>query len=90
MPSPNCWNSWGCAQEGRARITALVVAERARRRGGGTRLVAATESFAADRGCVRREVTSADRGHDAPGFCRRRGYADRVGRCTRFLWELPA
>ena len=41
------------------RITVLVVAERARRRGLARELVAAAETIARDHGCVRIEVTSA-------------------------------
>ena len=72
-----------------ARITALVVADRARERGVGTRLVAAAEAFAAERGCVRMEVTSADRRHAAHSFYRGRGYVDQRGTSTRFLREMP-
>lgn len=71
------------------RITALVVADRARRRAVGSRLVAAAESFAADQGCLRMEVTSADRRLDAHSFYRRRGYTDQAGRSSRFLRDLP-
>ena len=53
--------SWG-------RIAALVVSDRARGRGVGSHLVAAAESFAASRGCVRMEVTSADRRQGAHEF----------------------
>jgi GNAT superfamily N-acetyltransferase len=72
-----------------ARITVLVVAERARERGVGTRLVAAAEAFAATRGCVRMEVTSADRRHAAHRFYEHRGYVDQMGTSTRFVRELP-
>lgn len=73
--------SWG-------RIVALVVSDRARRQGVGGRLVDAAESFAADRGCVRMEVTSSDRREDAHGFYRDRGYVDQAGRSSRFLRDL--
>lgn len=73
--------SWG-------RIVALVVAEQARGRGVGGQLVARAELFAASRGCVRMEVTSADRRQDAHEFYRRRGYLDQTGRSSRFLREL--
>ncbi|MGW0518856.1 GNAT family N-acetyltransferase [Crossiella sp. NPDC003009] len=73
--------SWG-------RIVALVVSDRARRRGVGSRLVAAAELFAAGRGCVRMEVTSADRRVEAHEFYRRRGYLDQTGRSSRFLRDL--
>ena len=70
------------------RIVALVVAERARGRGVGSELVTAAELFAASRGCVRMEVTSADRRQHAHAFYRNRGYADQTGRSTRFVREL--
>lgn len=74
--------SWG-------RIVALVVSDRARRGGVGSQLVAAAESFAATRGCLRMEVTSRDRRHDAHEFYRRRGYLDLAGQSSRFLRDLP-
>lgn len=73
--------SWG-------RIVALVVSEQARCQGVGGQLVAAAQSFAASRGCVRMEVTSADQRHDAHDFYRRRGYVDQTGRSSRFLCDL--
>jgi len=72
------------------RIVALVVAEEARGGGVGSRLVAAAEAFAAERGCLRMEVTSADRRADAHRFYRRLGYADQAGASSRFLRDLPA
>src|SRR5689334_12521689 len=72
-----------------ARIVALVVSDRARGRGVGSRLVGAAESFAAGHGCLRMEVTSADRRPDAREFYQRRGYADQAGKSSRFLRELP-
>ncbi|WP_116953302.1 GNAT family N-acetyltransferase [Jiangella endophytica] len=74
--------SWG-------RIVALVVSDRARGRGVGTRLVAAAESFAAAHGCVRMEVTSSDRRHEAHAFYRHRGYLDLAGTSSRFRRDLP-
>jgi GNAT superfamily N-acetyltransferase len=71
------------------RITALVVLDRVGGRGVGSRLVAAAESFAADRGCVRMEVTSADRRAEAHKFYQGRGYTDQAGKSSRFLRELP-
>src|SRR5262245_59314253 len=71
-----------------ARIVALVVSERARGQGVGGRLVAAAESFATGWGCVRMEVTSSDRRHDAHEFYRRRGYLDQTGGSSRFLRDL--
>lgn len=73
--------SWG-------RIVALVVSDQARRQGVGGRLVAAAESFAVSRGCVRMEVTSSDRRHDAHEFYRRCDYLDQTGRSSRFLRDL--
>ncbi|GAB3431036.1 GNAT family N-acetyltransferase [Flindersiella endophytica] len=73
--------SWG-------RIVALVVSDQARRQGVGSRLVTAAESFAASRGCVRMEVTSADRRDDAHGFYRSSGYVSQTGRSSRFLRDL--
>jgi GNAT superfamily N-acetyltransferase len=70
--------SWG-------RIVALVVREEMGGRGVGSRLVAAAEAFAAEHGCVRMEVTSADHRHAAHEFYRRRGYADQAGSSSRFL-----
>ncbi|TCO62820.1 GNAT family N-acetyltransferase [Actinocrispum wychmicini] len=73
--------SWG-------RIVALVVAEQARGQGVGGQLVKAAEVFATGRGCVRMEVTSADRREDAHEFYRRRGYIAQTGRSSRFLRDL--
>lgn len=75
--------SWG-------RIVALVVAEQSRGQGVGGQLVTAAESFAASRGCVRMEVTSAVRRHEAHEFYRRRRYVDQTGRSSRFLRDLNA
>jgi len=71
-----------------ARIVALVVSDRARRNGVGGQLVSAAEAFAARSGCVRMEVTSADRREDAHEFYRRRGYLGQSGRSSRFLRDL--
>jgi GNAT superfamily N-acetyltransferase len=70
------------------RIVALVVADHARGKGIGGRLVAAAEAFAAGRGCVRMEVTSNARRSEAHEFYRRRGYVDQEGRSSRFVREL--
>jgi GNAT superfamily N-acetyltransferase len=80
-PSFERAGSWG-------RLVALVVSDRARGQGVGGQLVAAAQSFAASHGCVRMEVTSADRRHDAHEFYRRRGYVDQTGRSSRFLCDL--
>ncbi|MEN3615782.1 GNAT family N-acetyltransferase [Plantactinospora sp. ZYX-F-223] len=71
------------------RIVALVVSDRARGQGVGSRLVAAAESFAASHGCLRMEVTSGDRRPDAHKFYQRRGYVDQAGKSSRFLRDLP-
>lgn len=70
------------------RIVALVVSDHARGQGIGGQLVAAAESFAARHGCVRMEVTSADRRQDAHAFYRHRGYLDQTGASSRFLRDL--
>jgi len=73
--------SWG-------RIVALVVSDQVRGQGVGGQLVRAAESFATNHGCVRMEVTSADRRQDAHEFYRNRGYIDQTGRSSRFLSDL--
>jgi GNAT superfamily N-acetyltransferase len=73
--------SWG-------RIVALVVSDQARGRGVGGRLVGAAESFAADHGCVRMEVTSSNHREDAHAFYQGRGYVDQTPRSSRFFREL--
>jgi ribosomal protein S18 acetylase RimI-like enzyme len=56
------------------RLTALVVAERARGAGVGRSLVAAAEHILAARGCALIEVTSNQRRTDAHAFYQRLGY----------------
>jgi GNAT superfamily N-acetyltransferase len=51
-----------------AYITALVTASAARRRGVGQLLVEAAKTWAAEQGCVRLSVTSAERRADAHAF----------------------
>jgi GNAT superfamily N-acetyltransferase len=51
-----------------AYITALVTSSNARRRGVGHLLVAAAKRWAAEQGCVRLSVTSAERRADAHAF----------------------
>jgi GNAT superfamily N-acetyltransferase len=51
-----------------AYITALVTSESARRRGVGRRLVEAAKQWAAEQGCSRITVTSAERRADAHAF----------------------
>jgi GNAT superfamily N-acetyltransferase len=71
-----------------ARIVALVVSPSARGQGVGRRLLAAAESFAAARGCLRTEVTSAAHRLDAHEFYRRTGYSEQTS--SRFLRDLVA
>lgn len=71
-----------------ARITALVVSDRARGRGIGSRLVEAAEAFAASHGCSRMEVTSHDGRTDAHRFYERYGYTIQTGISSRFLRDL--
>lgn len=59
---------------GWCRITALVVAEDARRQGAGRELVDAAEAFARTAGCSRIEVTSARHRAGAHEFYRELGY----------------
>ena len=72
-----------------ARIVALVVSDRARRQGIATQLMAAAESFATARGCVRVDLNSANGRHDAHAFYQGLGYADQTDVSTRFLRSLP-
>ncbi|GAB3453425.1 hypothetical protein GCM10027436_54060 [Actinophytocola sediminis] len=50
--------------------------------------MAAAEEFATSRGCLRMEVTSADRRQDAHEFYRRQGYLDQAAGSSRFLRDL--
>jgi GNAT superfamily N-acetyltransferase len=68
-----------------ARISALVVAEAARGRGVGRRLVAEAERIARAAGCTRIEVTSADHRAAAHAFYLALGYAEKR---RRFLKSL--
>ena len=68
-----------------ARVTALVVGERARRRGIGRALVERVEEQARAEGCERVELSSADRRHDAHAFYRRVGFEPTS---QRFLKRL--
>nr|CTQ92145.1 PhnO protein [Kibdelosporangium sp. MJ126-NF4] len=67
------------------RIVALVTTESARGKGVGRELTTAAEEFARDRGCVRMEVTSANRRADAHAFYQRMGYANWADRSARFI-----
>ncbi|WP_205327242.1 GNAT family N-acetyltransferase [Glycomyces sp. YM15] len=71
-----------------ARIVALVVADEARGRGVGGRLMEAAEAFAAARDCRAMEVTSSDHREAAHAFYRNRGYMIQTGRSSRFLRGL--
>lgn len=68
------------------RITALVIAERARRQAVGRHLVAAAEAWFAERGCQRLEVTSNERRLDAHAFYKALGYAPAS---VRFVKDRP-
>jgi GNAT superfamily N-acetyltransferase len=68
-----------------ARLIALVVAERFRRRGVASALVEAAEAEAVALGCSRIVLTSADRREDAHAFYLAAGY-EQTGR--RFAKEL--
>jgi ribosomal protein S18 acetylase RimI-like enzyme len=70
-----------------ARLLALVVAERHRRRGVARALVQAAEAAAIRLGCFRIVLTSADHRDDARGFYLAAGYR-QTGR--RFAKELGA
>jgi GNAT superfamily N-acetyltransferase len=67
-------------------ITALVTGSAARRRGVGQHLVEAAKSWAAEQGCVRLSVTSAERRADAHAFYPACGLP-YTGR--RFSMEMP-
>ncbi|MFD3402085.1 GNAT family N-acetyltransferase [Kribbella sp. NPDC058693] len=71
-----------------ARIVALVVSDRARRRGIASRLMSAAESFATAHGCVRIDLNSANHRQDAHAFYQQQGYADQTSTSTRFLRSL--
>ncbi len=68
-----------------ARISALVVAEAARGRGIGRRLVAEAERLARARGCDRIEVTSAGHRAAAHAFYAALGYTDKPKRFIKVL-----
>jgi len=72
------------------RIVALVISDRVRGQGVGSQLVAAAESFAMQHGCIRMEVTSADRRTGAHAFYQRLGYINQAGSSSRFLRDLPS
>jgi N-acetylglutamate synthase-like GNAT family acetyltransferase len=68
-----------------ARMTALVVGERARRRGIGRALIERMEEQAREEGCERIELSSADRRHDAHAFYRRVGFQEASRRFLKHL-----
>ena len=67
------------------RITALVVADRARGRGVGRRLVAEAERIARERRCLRIEVTSAEHRAAAHAFYLALGYDEKRKRFLKHL-----
>jgi len=67
------------------RVTSLVVAESARRRGIGRRLLQEAETFARSRDCLRIEITSGERREDAPAFYRRVGYGEESRRFVKHV-----
>jgi len=71
---------------GLGRIIALSVSSRSQRQGIGSKLIAAAEQFAWERGCVRIEVTSGDHRADAHAFYEAVGYRMDI---RRFLKSRP-
>jgi N-acetylglutamate synthase-like GNAT family acetyltransferase len=65
------------------RLTAIVVSERARRRGTGRLLVKRVEEEARRRGCDRVEVTSSHDREGAHAFYRELGFEDRARRFVK-------
>ena len=72
----------------RARLVALVVDARYRRRGVGALLVEHVRDFARRHGAVELEVTSRRERTDAERFYRGLGFADVTGRSRRYIAEL--
>jgi N-acetylglutamate synthase-like GNAT family acetyltransferase len=68
-----------------AKLSALVVDERYRRRGVGETLVAAMETEARRRGCCLIFLTTAERRHDAHAFYRRVGFEETGRRFAKRL-----
>jgi ribosomal protein S18 acetylase RimI-like enzyme len=68
------------------RMTALIIAGRARGHGLGRELVAAAEQHLAQAGCALVEVTSNNKRTDAHAFYQRLGYTETS---RRFYRELP-
>jgi GNAT superfamily N-acetyltransferase len=71
-----------------ARVVALVTTESVRGKGFGRELMAVAEQAALEFGCVRMEVTSANRRIDAHAFYRNLGYDNYADRSGRFLKDL--
>ncbi|ONI70347.1 GNAT family N-acetyltransferase [Actinosynnema sp. ALI-1.44] len=71
-----------------ARIVALVTTRSARGKGIGRELTTAAEDYAREKGCLRVEVTSANRREDAHAFYRRMGYENWADRSGRFIKVL--
>jgi predicted N-acetyltransferase YhbS len=65
------------------RITALIVAARARGRGIGGQLIEAAENHLLSAGCTKLEVTSAVQRHNAHGFYAAHGYSEQRVRFTK-------
>lgn len=70
------------------RLTALVVSKRIRRRGIGSRLVAAAEEFLTNAGCSIVELTSNLKLHEAHAFYERQGYAVTSHRFCKTLFAF--
>ena len=72
-----------------ARVTALVVDDRARGQGIGRALMEAAERWGSERGCVLLEVTSNRRRTDAHAFYERLGYEATSFRFAKPLQAAP-
>jgi GNAT superfamily N-acetyltransferase len=70
------------------RVVALVTAESVRGQGVGRELMDCAEKLAREFGCVRMEVTSANRREGAHAFYERIGYVNNADRSGRFLKQL--
>ena len=70
-----------------AKLSAIVVDARHRRRGVGESLVAAIEAEARERGCVLLFLTTAERRKDAHAFYRRLGFEETGRRFAKALAE---
>lgn len=72
------------------RVVAIVTSSAARGQGVGRRLMAAAEDVARQLGCVRMELTSANRRTDAHAFYGNLGYENWADRSGRFRKDLAA